>query len=196
MNHSGVPTLWEEPEGHIQRAASARRDGTPRGRRPRARAEAPRSGTGRSRGPRRPGAPPGASESRWTHADDARPREVGPLDSTVDAAEQRRATGRGGGRGKRADQGELVRRPRRQDAVPDTRVDGPRASTSGSQPGPATAVHRDCELGARCGHLWLFDTHGSSASSSPVWRIGGGNFPRPAHLSSVSRPTLGVHHPR
>ncbi len=143
---SGVPTLWEEAEGHIQRAASARRDGTPRGRRPRARAEAPRSGTGRSRGPRRPGAPPGASGSRWTYADDARPREVGPLDSTVDAAEQRRATGRGGGRGKRADQGELVRRPRRPDAVPDTRVDGPRASTSGSQPDPPL-------LSARCAPL-------------------------------------------
>ena len=58
---SGVPTLWEEAEGHIQRAANARRSGTPRGRRPRARAEAPRTGIGRSRGPWRRGASPSAS---------------------------------------------------------------------------------------------------------------------------------------
>ena len=142
MTHSGVPTLWEEAEGHIQRAANARRDGTLRGRRPCARVEAPRSGTGRSRGPLRHGAPPGASASRWTYADDARPREVGPLGSTKDAAEQRRGTGSGGGRGKRADQGELARRSRRPDPAPDSRVGWHRASASGSKTGQATAVHR------------------------------------------------------
>ena len=146
--------LRADPRFH---AASVRRDGTPRGRRPRARAEAPRQGTGRSRGPRRPGAPPGASVSPWTYADDVRPREVGPLDSTVDAAEQRRATGRGGGRGKRADQGELARRTTTPGRSAGPASAGLRASTSGSAPGPEAAVHRECEPGARCGHAW-FDT--------------------------------------
>ena len=112
------------------------------------------SGTGRSRGPLRPGAPPGASESPRTHADDARPREVGPPDSTEDAAEQRRGTGCGGSRGKRADQGELARWSRRPDTAPDLCVGWPRASTSGSQADPVAAVHLDGELGARCGHSW------------------------------------------
>ena len=49
MNHSGVPTSSAGTEGHTRRVASARRDGTPRGRRPRARTEAFCTGTGRSR---------------------------------------------------------------------------------------------------------------------------------------------------
>jgi hypothetical protein len=48
--HSGVPTPYRRAEGHIRCAASARRAGTPRGRRPHACADAPRTGTGRSRG--------------------------------------------------------------------------------------------------------------------------------------------------
>ena len=39
----------EEAEGNTGRVAIARRDGTPRGQRPRACTEAPRTGTGRSR---------------------------------------------------------------------------------------------------------------------------------------------------
>lgn len=34
--HSGVPTLWNEAEGHVRGVANARHQGTPRGQRPRA----------------------------------------------------------------------------------------------------------------------------------------------------------------
>lgn len=49
INHIGVPTLSIEAEGHALYTANARWTGTPRGRRPAARAELFRARTGRSR---------------------------------------------------------------------------------------------------------------------------------------------------
>src|SRR5574342_1324098 len=92
----------------------ARRGGTLRGQRPRARTEAPRTGTGRSRVCLR--AAQAASGSPRTYADAGRTWEVGQLRSTWEAAEQSRGTGRGGGGGKGAGRGETVQAKR----VPDT----------------------------------------------------------------------------
>ncbi len=100
MENFGVPTPWTQAEGHTHRVASARREGTPRGLRPRARTEAPRAGTGRSHvrlWQERSQAAPG---SLRTHAGDERTWEVGRPRSTWEAAEQSRETGRGGGGGK------------------------------------------------------------------------------------------------
>ena len=83
-----------------------------------------------------------ASRSLKTHGDDGRAREVGPLRSTGEPAEQRPGTDRGGGGGKGADQGELARAHRAPDTGPDRRAQRARACTSGSQAGPETAVHR------------------------------------------------------
>jgi len=49
MTHFGVPTPWRKAEGYPGGADIARRWRTPRGQRPRARAQAPRTGTGRAR---------------------------------------------------------------------------------------------------------------------------------------------------
>jgi len=49
FGQTGVPTPSIRPEGNIDHIASARCGRTPRGRRPRARAETPRPGPGRSR---------------------------------------------------------------------------------------------------------------------------------------------------
>src|SRR5207253_5966759 len=103
--YSGVPTRWIDAEGHTGGAVSARRPGTPRGRRPHACTDAPRTGTGRSRVCRRLREPQAASGSPRTYADDGRTREVGQPRSTREATEQRRGTGGGGGGGKGAGQG-------------------------------------------------------------------------------------------
>src|SRR2546425_7942042 len=66
MENFGVPTPWTQAEGHTHRVASARREGTPRGLRPRARPETPRTGTGRSHDRQRregPQAAPGSSRT-------------------------------------------------------------------------------------------------------------------------------------
>src|SRR5213593_2334952 len=64
MDHFGVPTPWTQAEGYTGRVASARRERTPRGLRPRARMETPRTGTGRSHVCRRPEGPQAAPEVR------------------------------------------------------------------------------------------------------------------------------------
>jgi RNA-directed DNA polymerase len=87
-----------------RRVGIARRNGTLRGQRPRARTETPRTRTGRSPGRPWRRSPRAASGSRSTHADDERPGEVGQAGSTDEVAEQRRATGRGGDGGKRSGQ--------------------------------------------------------------------------------------------
>ena len=125
----------EEAEGHTGRVDIARRDGTPRGQRPRARTEAPRTGTGRSRVCLRREGPQAASGSPRTHADDERTWEVGRLRSTGEAAEQSRGTGGGGGGGKGAGQGELARAQRAPDTEPGRRAQRARAGTSSSREG-------------------------------------------------------------
>ena len=140
--HSGVPTPWRIGGRPHRRVAIARRDGTLRGQRPRARTETPRTGTGRSRGRLRRRAPQTASGSPRTHADDGRPREVGQLRSTGEVAEQRRGTGGGGGGGKGAGQGELARAQRAPDAEPGQCAKRARAGTASSKTGQETAVHR------------------------------------------------------
>src|SRR5437870_1113694 len=82
-----------------------------------------------------------ASRSLRTHVDDGRAREVGPLRSTAELAEQRPGTDGGGGGGKGADQGEHARAQRAPDAEPGRRAQRARAGTASSQAGQATAVH-------------------------------------------------------
>src|SRR5206468_8568225 len=103
--------------------------------------EASRTGTGRSHGrlwrigsQTAPGTPRG-------NAGDERPREVGQLRSTGEAAEQSRGTGRGGGGGKGAGQGKSARAKRVPDSGPDRRAKRARAGTSGSSERKAAAVH-------------------------------------------------------
>ena len=130
MNHSGVPTSVEDRRKATPgRVAIARRPGTPRGQRPRARSESPRMGTGRSRVRLAAGYAQTASGSRKAHADDGRAREVGPLRSTEEAAEQGWATSGGGDGGKGAGQGELARSRHAPDTEPGGRAQCARAGT-------------------------------------------------------------------
>ena len=142
MENFGVPTPWTQAEGHTHRVASARREGTPRGLRPRARTEAPRAGTGRSHvrlWKERSQAAPGSSR---THAGDERTWEVGRPRSTWEAAEQSRETGRGGGGGKGAGQGEPAQAQRAPDTEPGRRAKRARAGTSGRRESSRAARRR------------------------------------------------------
>jgi len=141
MDHFGGPTLGRQAEGDSGGADIARRWRTPRGQRPRARAQAPRTGTGRARVRLWPRGPQTASGSPRTNAEDERARAVGPLRSTREAAEQGRGTGRGGGGGKGAGRGELGRARRAPDTGPGRRAQCARPSTTGSREGQAAAVH-------------------------------------------------------
>lgn len=93
---SGAPTPCPSAEGPIGRLDWARDGWAPRSQRPQACMETSRTGAGRFPGcllrPRQT-----ASERPRTYADDARAGEVGPPRSIVEAAEQGRGTGRGGG---------------------------------------------------------------------------------------------------
>src|SRR5882672_2467204 len=122
MENFGVPTPWTQAEGHTHRVASARRERTPRGLRPRARTEAPRTGTGRSHVRLQHERPQVAPGSPRTHAGDGWTWEVGRLRSTREAAEQRRTTGGGGGGGKGVGQGEPARAQRAPDTEPGRRA--------------------------------------------------------------------------
>ena len=118
----------------------ARRDGTPRGQRPRACTETPCTGTGRSRVRPTPTTGQAASGSLRTHADDARMWEVGWPRSTWEVPEQRRrqparpwspgsALGGGDG-GKGASQGKSTGDPHPPDSVPEhTGAPGSHADT-------------------------------------------------------------------
>src|SRR5213592_4228403 len=140
--YSGVPTRWIDAEGHTGGAVSARRPGTPRGRRPHACTDAPRTGTGRSRVCRRSRGPQAASGSPRTHADDGRVREVGQPRSTREATEQRRGTGRGGGGEKGAGQGEPAQAQRAPDPEPGKHAQRAQADTAGNKERQETTIHR------------------------------------------------------
>jgi hypothetical protein len=139
--YSGVPTPWRKAEGNTGCVDIARRAWTPRGQRPHACTETSRTGTGRSHGRLWRVGSQTASGTPRGNADDERPREVGQLRSTREAAEQSRGTGRGGGGGKGAGRGETARAKRVPDSGPGRRAKCARAGTTGSSEGKAAAVH-------------------------------------------------------
>jgi hypothetical protein len=138
----GVPTSWRMAEGNTEHDAMASRARALRGQRPRARTESPCSETGRSRVRLRRSSPQAASGSPRAHADDARTREVGQGRSTAEVAEQRRASGCGGGGGKDPGQGKLARAQRAPDSAPAKHAKRARASTSSSEARVDREVHR------------------------------------------------------
>ncbi len=127
--------------GHTERVASARRERTLRGLRPRARTETLRMGTGRSHVRLRLREPQATPGSPRTQSGDGRTWEVGRPRSTWEAAEQSRETGGGGSGGKGTDQGELARAQRAPDTEPGRCAKRARASTSGNRKGEEAAVH-------------------------------------------------------
>ena len=126
----GVPTPSEEAEGNTRCADIARRCGTPRGQRPRARTETPRTGTGRSHLLLRWMAPQDVSGSPRTYADDARSWEVGQLCSTEEILEQHWTSGGGGDGGKTVGQREHARAKQALDTRPGSHAKCARAGTS------------------------------------------------------------------
>src|SRR2546426_1601601 len=167
MENFGVPTPWTQAEGHTHRVASARREGTPRGLRPRARTEAPRTGTGRSHvrlWHERSQAAPGSSR---THAGDERTWEVGRPRSAWEAAEQSRETGGGGGGGKGAGQGEPARAQRAPDTEPGRRAKRARAGPSGRRESSRAARRRQHQSGRNV-FVEMLQQDGSSLLFGPA----------------------------
>ena len=140
MNHFGVPTLRR------QRKATSCAPPTRGAREPCAVRDPEHA---RKHRVREPGGPvdalahtKAASRSLKTHGDDGRAREVGPLRSTAEAAEQCRGTGGGGrergGSGPRGTRPSATRSGLRAGAVA---LGGLERVRRGSKEGPETAVH-------------------------------------------------------